>query len=248
MDNMLHATFTRAEDGIRAVEFLLHQGARSEDINLILPQRQHKGIKNTDAVLEAAEITTGSHSASAAVLPAAAAEAAANRLLPQPPQLRLLLQHRLPRYEGDGSLMAPNAPGYTYDALGAVIPDTMPTKTYIAPIGESHEAALDAKEGAGLGLLFGVLTAACIPGIGLGAGSGTLVVGLLAAATGLGGLAAGIYGYLRDRQIDHEVARKVSDHLLGGGTTLSVSVSGALNEAEIACIFKRFGGQLIQQP
>jgi hypothetical protein len=36
MEEIRHATFDGAEDGIRAVESLLHHGARAQDINLIL--------------------------------------------------------------------------------------------------------------------------------------------------------------------------------------------------------------------
>jgi hypothetical protein len=38
MDNVLHATFETEEDGVRAVEGLLHHGLRPQDIHLILPE------------------------------------------------------------------------------------------------------------------------------------------------------------------------------------------------------------------
>jgi|SRR5579871_99272 len=177
METVLYATFARAEDGVRAVESLLHHGVRAEDISLSLPQRV--GAAPT--------------------------------------------------------VMASNVVG----------PTASPRSV---PVGHCHEAVLDAEEGAGLGLGLGLVAASCVPGIGLIAGSEMIVAGLVAAGVVIGGLTGGIYGYLLDRGIDHEVVRKMSDCLTTDRATLSVTVSGAANEAEIADILEGFGGRLISQP
>ena len=111
-----------------------------------------------------------------------------------------------------------------------------------------HEERGDMEQGAGLGLAFGLVAAMCVPGIGMIVGSGAIVAGIMAAGTAAGGLTAGIYGYLTDRGIDAEIARKVTDHLAAGGTTLSVSTTGELNATEITHILEVFGGHLIRRP
>jgi hypothetical protein len=250
MENILHATFANAEDGIRAVESLLYHGVRAEDINLILPQPQDIEATSTGVPLKATEIAAHSTSEGTSALPTvfvSAAAISADALLPEPPQLAALFQRTALRRHAADIIETSGEPGYRYDALGAVIPDRSPTKAPNSPMSSSHAAVVDTEQGAGLGLVFGLLTAISIPGVGLIIGSGAIAAGLMATGAVAGGLAGGIYGYLIDRGIDLEVARNVSDHLAGGGTTLSVSGSGAVKATEIALILKAFGGHLIRQ-
>ena len=106
------------------------------------------------------------------------------------------------------------------------------------------EAVLDSEQGAGLGLGFGLLAAMCVPGIGMIAGSGVVVAGLMAAGTVAGGIAGGIYGHLIDCGVERRIAQVMSNHLEAGGTTLSVTVPDACEEPEIRRILKGCGGHL----
>ncbi|MCW3100544.1 MAG: hypothetical protein JWL77_6162 [Chthonomonadaceae bacterium] len=248
MEHILHATFANTEDGVQAVASLLYHGVRAEEINLILPQPQD--IEAASAgVLWKAEFAVHSTSEGTATLSTAFVSAAAivaDALLPEPPQLTALFRRTALRHY-DEIPETPGAPGYRYDALGAVIPDRSPTKVPNSLMDSTHTVVADTEQSAGPGLVFGRLTAMSIPGIGLVVGSGAIAVGLIAAGAVAGGLAGGIYGYLINRGIDPEVARRMSDHLAGGGTILSVSSSDAIKETEITLILKAFGGHLIRQ-
>jgi hypothetical protein len=231
MNNILHATFDTAEDGIQAVESLLHHSVRAEDINLILPQSQTAG----------AEPTANPHASPSDSETRIALDTDAPYPPPLPPQTR---KHN-PRIYREEDFMAPGALGYTYDTLGAVIPDPIPSDKPAPPVDSSSEALLDTKEGVGLGLGLGLLAAMCVPGIGLIVGSGAIVAGLMAAGTVFGGIAGDLYGYLIDRGVAHGIARVLSHHHEAGGTILSVSRSGTLNKAEFVRIFKEFDGHLL---
>lgn len=100
-------------------------------------------------------------------------------------------------------------------------------------------AAGGAGIGIGLGVLLG-LAAVVAPGIGLVAGGGALVAGL-AAATGIaGGIAGGITGYLVDLGVPAERAREISNRLESGAVLLHINVSGAVSEAEIIRLIKKY--------
>ncbi len=190
MNNILHATFDNAEEGIQAVEALLHLGVGAEDISLILPESNPEVGHATATV---SPLTT-----------------------------------------------------VPCDKRGASL---------YASIGEhSHEAVLDAGEGAGIGLALGLLAALClpglalvaVPGIGLIAGSGIIIAQLMAGGAVAGGIIGGIYGLLIDRGVDHDVALILSNHLEGGGTTLSITLSEKSEVADILDILISNSGHIIE--
>ncbi len=132
------------------------------------------------------------------------------------------------------------------NASNAGKPDTLPRQQPQAPGDSYHIAVIDAEEGAGIGLGLGLLTALCIPGIGMFVGSAALVAGLMAGGMVAGSIAGGLYGYLTVLGVSHGLAQIMHDHVEAGGTVLSVAVHDAHSEAEIAGILQEFGGQLIQ--
>ena len=247
MNEILHATFREPNDGVRAAKAMLHHGVRPEDVNLILPESKGAESKRADADLKTA---AASHDARQAILTKSAhkavrtATAESGESLPHLPSLP---EHGKPRHHGDVDVYAPHAPGYRFDALGAVIPDEPRPKAGAAQDTSSHEMAADAGELAGFGLVAGMAAAMCVPGVGTIAGLGAIAAGLMAAGTAAGGIAGGIYGYLRDYGVPHHAAKAISDHLAAGRATLSVEMSGTVTEAEIMRLIKENGGQLIRQ-
>lgn len=105
---------------------------------------------------------------------------------------------------------------------------------------------INAEEGAGIGLVLGLITALCVPGIGLIAGTGAIVASLMTAGTAIGGIAGGIYGHLIDQGIDREVAQKIADLIAEGSATISVSVPQNVQEYDIRYMLENYGGQIIQ--
>lgn len=135
------------------------------------------------------------------------------------------------------------------------VPSERRGRSLYASIGaHSHEAALDAGEGAGIGLGLGLLVALClpglalvaVPGIGLIAGSGIIIAQLMAGGALTGGILGGIYGLLIDRGVDHDVALILSNHLEGGGTTLSITLSEQSDVPDILDILIANGGHVIE--
>src|SRR5882724_3223787 len=97
MNPILHATFANAQDGIRAVETLVHRGVPTADINLILP-RQDLGPTAAGLFLDATEDeahATSAHAVSVAVSVSAARNGRSilflDALLPKPPDLSTLI-------------------------------------------------------------------------------------------------------------------------------------------------------------
>jgi uncharacterized membrane protein len=250
MDKIVHATFANAQDGIRAVESLLHHGVRADDINLILPKRPPIETPTAHIIVKTDGASVKPSVAQESLMPAmsrSARDGAGATLLSEPPRLS-------PSSERDAA--GPHAQGFNRseapaslsDGTGAASHGAKKAKPVTTPIGSCHECVVDAEQGAGLGLVVGLLTALCVPNIGMIGGGGPIVAELMAAATTVGGLAGGLYGYLIDRGVDRDVARKVSDHLAEVEASLSVNVSGTLKVGEIAHILKQYRGRVIRHP
>jgi len=235
MNSILHATFANARDGIHAVESLVHHGVHTEEIDLILPlQPEEIDAFTADLFQKAAE--EGAQTGSVAAARNDGAILLLDALLPKPPELSALFPRGL--FHDDSHLIAPDAPGYRYDALGAVLPDRAPSKPSPPPsIDDTHRAAAPSEEGAE----HERLEARSIPGLGLVAGSGRIATGLRTA----GSLAESLDNYLIGQGIDPDVASEMSDQLAHGGTALSVAVSDAAQEAEIALLLEGLGGHLL---
>jgi len=248
MQNTIHASFENAADGVRAAESLLSHGLLPGDISLILPDAkvtQHSGNTGTLADIRSPHL-------SKAVKPDStrrATNAPVGPCLPRPPQLPALPEPSKSRYYSHEAVMAPAGRGYTYDVLGAVIPDSAPRNKGASRgadrRAEKSGAVLGTEEGLGLGLGLGLLTAMCVPGLGMVAGAGALVAGLLAAGAAAGGVGGGIYGWLIGGGVDHESAHLMSHHLNSGWSTISVSVTDSMTEQEICDIIGDFGGRLM---
>ena len=121
----------------------------------------------------------------------------------------------------------------------------------VSPADERHTRqttgleAENTEEGVGLGALLGLLTALCVPGIGMFVGSGAIIAGLLSGGATLGGIAGGIYGYMIVHGVPHETAKAVFDNLGRGATTLRATAVDAGKEAEIVKVIENYGGHLI---
>ena len=139
--------------------------------------------------------------------------------VPLPPDLPKFPRLDTARYFGHGGVMAPGAPGYSYDELGAVIPDSKPGTSRPRSGHGSTCSVLSTEQGVGVGVGLGLLAAMCIPGIGMFAGSVTIVARLILAGAVLGGIFGGIYGYMADRdaaknaiQCDASAKHQHKDH------------------------------------
>ena len=132
------------------------------------------------------------------------------------------------------------------NALSASKLESIPSQKPQLPSEGYHIAVIDAGEGAGIGVGLGLLTALCIPGIGMFVGSAALIAGLMTGGMVAGSIAGGIYGYLTVLGVSHGLAQIMHDHVEAGGTILSVAVHDAHHEAEIAGMLQEYGGQLIQ--
>jgi hypothetical protein len=142
--------------------------------------------------------------------------------------------------------------GLGADDVGLLLPDQHAehhANPGLAPHAGDHAGAtvLNTEEGIGIGALLGLLTALCVPGIGMFVGSAAIVAGLLSGGASFGGIAGGIYGFMIEHGVPHDTAKAVSDNLGKGGTTLRAYAPNAAMEAEVARIIERTGGNLISR-
>jgi hypothetical protein len=115
-----------------------------------------------------------------------------------------------------------------------------------APKHDASSIVVGGEEGAGVGFGLGLLTAMCIPGIGLIGGSGAIIISLVAAGTAIGGVSGGMYGYLVQRDTPHSAALAMAEHITSGGATLSVTTPDSLDEDAIVRIVEGAGGRVIR--
>ena len=116
-----------------------------------------------------------------------------------------------------------------------------------APMHNTSAVVVGSEEGLGVGIGLGLLTAMCIPGIGLIVASATIIAALVAAGALIGGIAGGIYGYLVELDIPHDVAVTMANHISSGGATLRVIVADAGQEEVVLKMVAEAGGKLITE-
>jgi hypothetical protein len=117
MNDTICAYFENESDGIQAAESLMFHGVRAEKISLVLAS---SNLMQPDQLVSLKEtVVQNNH-------PDAHAAASAHSELLRIPQLPPLPVRSNPDYFTHEAIMAPGARGYTYDALGAVIPDSPP--------------------------------------------------------------------------------------------------------------------------
>lgn len=113
----------------------------------------------------------------------------------------------------------------------------------------SNDAAIGAAKGAGIGVgvaTLAVLSSMLVPGLGLVIGGGALAIALAggAATVVAGGIAGGVYGYLRDQGIPEEEATEYNSHFLRGGAILEVCVpTGSLTSGQVEGILSKYGAR-----
>lgn len=136
----------------------------------------------------------------------------------------------------------------TVTSTSAALPTNTVTKTNetgsLRPQGTGVTVE-NSEEGVGVGALLGLLTAMCVPGIGMFVGSGAIIAGLMSGGATLGGIAGGIYGYMVGKGEPHETAKAVVDNLGTGGTTLRATARNAEMEAKIVEIIEGLGGHVM---
>jgi hypothetical protein len=240
MHHTVYASFTNQYDGMKAVDSLLSRGFSWEDISLILPDEHHEKHAGAGDEPHVVSINMGFHP----IHPHKAQ--AMNNEAPLPPEMPPLPPRSKSNHYDEKSIMAPGARGYTYDELGAVIPDTSGRRRRKSSRrkGDGY-TVIDTEEGVGLGLGLGLLTALYIPGIGMFAGTAAIVASCMAGGAAVGGIGGGICGILTDRGTTDETARAMSDHVKAGRTTLSVSVPHSARESEVVRIITGFNGHVI---
>lgn len=113
------------------------------------------------------------------------------------------------------------------------------------------DAAEGAKQGAGVGAALGVLAGLAslfIPGYGLVVGSGALAtaVGAALGTTAAGAAAGGATGYLKDMDVDADVAKHYEETIQKDGAVLSVGVpSHGVDEIKAREILDKYGASRI---
>ncbi len=114
------------------------------------------------------------------------------------------------------------------------------------------DAAMGATKGALAGIGIGILAALAaitIPGVGLVIGGGALATALVSAGatTAAGAIAGGVYGYLEDQGMGHEVATRYADAFSRGGSIVAVSVpSGDVDAPTVESYLSKYGALNIE--
>ena len=114
------------------------------------------------------------------------------------------------------------------------------------------DAAIGAAKGAGFGLGVGALAALAalaVPGFGLIIGGGVLATAIagIAATTGAGAVAGGVFGFLKDQGVPAHDIPKYQEVYDEGGAILSVSVDSAVPRGEIEDVLKKYGAHLVDR-
>lgn len=108
------------------------------------------------------------------------------------------------------------------------------------------DAAMGAAAGAGIGLGAGALLALAallVPGVGLVVGGGALASAIAGAVgtAAAGAVAGGVFGYLRDLGIPHEVATRYHESVAAGGAVIGVRLpSGDVGETTVREVFAKY--------
>lgn len=249
MHNTVHAFFNRKEDAVRAVDALIASGITSDEISLILPDEHAANHEGAGSEPHMVQLAPEAPARNAATHPFQHVHRGDNSHpeVPEPPELTPLPTRRTQTYYDDTSTMAAGAAGYTYDELGAVIPDSPRWKRRKSSRRKgAGETKVDTEEGLGLGLFLGMFAALCVPGIGMFVGTGAIVAELMSGGAALGGVAGGIYGYLMDHGVSRGTAKHMSDHLGAGGTTLTITISKTGKEADIIAAIEKFNGRVVE--
>ncbi len=108
------------------------------------------------------------------------------------------------------------------------------------------DAAKGALGGAGLGAILGI-AALAIPGVGPLAAAGAIassaIPGAAAIGAGVGAVAGGVSGYLKDHGVSDEDASYYENHINEGGIFVSVDTSaGNISSDDVRDILARNGG------
>ena len=114
------------------------------------------------------------------------------------------------------------------------------------------DAAKGALGGAGLGAILGI-AALAIPGVGPLAAAGAIassaIPGAAAIGAGVGAVAGGLGGYLKDHGVSDEDASYYENHINQGGIFVSVDTSeGNISTEQVREILSRNGGHSANQP
>lgn len=115
-----------------------------------------------------------------------------------------------------------------------------------------EDAVKGALGGAGLGAILGI-AALAIPGVGPLAAAGAIassaIPGAAAIGAGVGAVAGGLTGYLKDHGVSDEDAEYYEGRINEGGIFLSVDASeGSISAEQVREILARNGGHSASQP
>ena len=109
----------------------------------------------------------------------------------------------------------------------------------------ASDAESGAITGATLGIGFGVVAALAsifIPGFGLILGGGALSIALsgTAGATGVGAIAGGVTGYLKDQGVSEPHLASYETAFQGGGAIMGVDMDGTMDRADFERILNKY--------